>query len=58
MVGVVRATGPDAAAARERLQPILHGFDPDWTIEDVTFPWNRSFEIDFTLVRRSGPHDR
>ncbi|MDX3103273.1 DUF4127 family protein [Nonomuraea angiospora] len=35
---VVRATGPDAPAARERLQPILHGFDPDWTIEDVTFP--------------------
>ncbi|MFI9838994.1 DUF4127 family protein [Nonomuraea sp. NPDC051941] len=55
---VVRATGPDAAAARERLQPILHGFDPDWTIEDVTFPWNRSFEIDFTLVRRGGPHNR
>jgi hypothetical protein len=49
---VVRAGGPDATAARERLTPILHGFDPDWTIEDVTFPWNRSFEIDFTLTRR------
>ncbi|MEV1176003.1 DUF4127 family protein [Nonomuraea sp. NPDC049784] len=49
---IVRATGPDATAARERLEPILHGFAPDWTIQDITFPWNRSFEIDFTLARR------
>ncbi|WP_326826722.1 DUF4127 family protein [Streptosporangium sp. NBC_01756] len=49
---IVRATGPDAAAAGRRLAPILRGLDPDWTIGDVAFPWNRSFEIDFTLARR------
>jgi hypothetical protein len=48
---VVRADGPDAVAARARLEAILHGFATDWTIGDVTFPWNRSFEIDFSLTQ-------
>ncbi|MFC5829537.1 DUF4127 family protein, partial [Nonomuraea insulae] len=47
---IVRAGEPDSVAAHERLKPILHGFAPDWTIDDVRFPWNRSFEIDFTLA--------
>ncbi|MFC4122476.1 hypothetical protein [Nonomuraea zeae] len=46
---IVRAAGPDAVAARERLGRILHGFAPGWTIDGVRFPWNRSFEIDFTV---------
>jgi hypothetical protein len=41
---VVRATATDATAARERLQPILDSLDPEWAIEDVGFPRNRSFE--------------